>query len=361
MPLTSDTSMRILVVRLSALGDIVHTLPVVAALRREFPDAEIDWLVEERFREMVDLVPVVDRAIGLPRSGVRSWAAAWRICHELRRRRYDVAIDVQGLLKSAVAARLPRPGRVVGFAASNLREPAARWMYTESVAVSAATHVIAKNLSLVSSLLGGAEQAAWEFPIEVRDSVTSGDIRERLGLSGREDFALLNPGTAWPSKCWDPVRYAHLAQRLWEAHRLRSAVSWGPGEEARGRAVSDASSGAAVLLPATGITDLVSYVRAAAVVVAGDTGPLHLAAAVGTPVVGIYGPSDPERNGPWSSADEVVSRCSTCRCRIDRQQHSTRGVIVRRCEQPRRCLDEVEVDEIVAAVERRLGWGATDA
>lgn len=344
-------------VRLSALGDLIHTIPVVAALRRSFPDAQIDWLVEERFRELVELVPVVDRVIALPRSGVQ----AWRVCRELRRRRYDVAIDVQGLLKSAVAARLVRPERVIGFAATHLREPAARWMHTESVAVSPATHVVAKNLALVSHLLGGAEQVTWEFPIEVSDSATHRDIRGHLGLSEREDFVLLNPGTAWPSKCWDPARYGRLAQRLLETRGLRSVVSWGPGEEARARAVSDAAAGAAVLLPATGIADLAAYLRAAAVVVAGDTGPLHLAAALGTSVVGIYGPSDPERNGLWSSADHVVSRYPACQCRMDRQKSGALGVIVRRCVQPRRCLDDVEVDEIAAAVERRLGQSATDA
>jgi len=349
--------MRILVVRLSALGDLIHTLPVVAALRRSFPDAQIDWLVAERFRELVDLVPVVDQAVALPRSGVQ----AWRVCRNLRRRRYDVAIDVQGLLKSAVAARLVRPGRVIGFAAAHLREPAATWMHTESVAVSPTTHVVAKNLALVSHLVGGAEQVRWEFPIEVSDSATHGDIRVLMGLSEREDFVLLNPGTSWPSKCWDPSRYGRLAQRLLETHGLRSAVSWGPGEETLARSVSDAAAGAAVLLPETGIAELATYLRAASVVVAGDTGPLHLAAALGTPVVGIYGPSDPDRNGPWSSADRVVSRYPTCQCRIDRQKSGALGVVVRRCVQPLSCLDDVGVDEIAAAVERRLGQKVTDA
>ena len=349
--------MRILVVRLSALGDLIHTLPVVAALRRSFPDAEIDWLVDERFRALVDLVPVVDRAVTLPRFGVE----AWRVCRELRRRRYDVAIDVQGLLKSAVAARLVRPGRVIGFAAADLREPAARWMHTESVAVPPATHVVAKNLALVSHLLGGAEQVKWEFPIEVSEEATRRDIGVLLGLSDREDFVLLNPGTAWPSKCWDASRYGQLAQRLLETHGLRSAVSWGPGEETLARSVSDEAAGAAVLLPETGIADLAAYLRAASVVVAGDTGPLHLAAALGTPVVGIYGPSDPDRNGPWSPDDCVVSRYAECQCRIDRQKSGARGVVVRRCARPLSCLDDVGVDEVAAAVERRLGQRVTDA
>ena len=346
--------MRILVVRLSALGDLVHTLPLVAALRRSLPDAEIDWLVDERFSELVNLVPVVDRTVALPRSGVRAWTEAWRVCRGLRGRRYDVALDVQGLLKSAVAARLAGPRRLIGF--ETPREIAARWMYSESVAVpAAARHVVAKNLAMVSHLLNGADQTTWEFPIKEHDPATVSWVQEQLGLRAGDGFALLNPGTAWPSKCWDLARYGRLAQRLWEAHRLRSAVSWGPGEEARARAVGDASGGAAIVLPATGIAGLVTHIRAAAVVVAGDTGPLHLAAAVGTPVVGIYGPSDPLRNGPWFADDRVVSRYTTCQCRMDRQRAGARGVVVRSCRQPDPCLDDVEVDEVLAAVEHRLG------
>ena len=354
--------MRILVVRLSALGDLVHTLPVVAALRRSLPNAEIDWMVDERFSELVDLVPVVDRTVTLARSGARAWTKTWRVCRELRARRYDVAIDVQGLMKSAVAARLVGPRRLIGFETPHLREAAARWMYSESVAVpSAARHVVSKNLAMVSHLLDDADQTTWEFPLEERDPATVGRVPKQLGLRDGEGFSLLNPGTVWPSKCWDPTRYGLLARRLWEARRLRSVVSWGPGEEARARAVADAASGAAVVLPATGIAGLVRYIRAAAVVVAGDTGPLHLAAAVGTPVVGIYGPSDPLRNGPWRDDDPVVSRYATCQCRMDRQRAGARGVVVRSCTQSSGCLDDVAVDDVFAAVEHRLGRSAAHA
>lgn len=350
--------MRILVVRLSALGDLVHTLPAVAALRRRFPDAEIDWLVDERFLELVDLVPVVDNRFTLTRAGAGALSSMWRVTRALRRRQYDVAIDLQGLVKSALAARLSRARRVLGFEPLHLREPAARWLYTQSVPVAGVTHVIEKNLALVQPLVG--EPGAWEFPIAGRPSDALTRTRNTLGLGDSDDFVLLNPGTAWPSKSWEAIRYGALAKRLWVDHRLRSAVLWGPGEEALAHAVAGASGGAATPAPITGIADLIAHVRAAAAVVAGDTGPLHLAAAVGTPVVGIYGPSDPERNGPWSAQDQVVSAGGSCQCRLDRQRRSSRGVVVRQCSQPRRCLDEIAVEDVLASVRRRLSLQAVD-
>lgn len=350
--------MRILVVRLSALGDLVHTLPAVAALRRRFPDAEIDWLVDERFRELVDLVPVVDNRFTLTRAGAGALSSMWRATRALRRRQYDVAIDLQGLVKSALAARLSQAGRVLGFERPQLREPAASWLYTQSVAVPSVAHVIEKNLALVQPLVG--EPGAWEFPIAARPSDALTRTRHTLGLDDSDDFVLLNPGTAWPSKSWEAIRYGALAKRLWADHRLRSAVLWGPGEEALARTVAGASDGAASPAPMTGISDLIAHVRAAAAVVAGDTGPLHLAAAVGTPTVGIYGPSDPERNGPWSAQDQVVSAGGSCQCRLDRQRRSSRGVVVRQCSQARRCLDEITVEDVLASVQSRLSLQAAD-
>lgn len=349
--------MRILVVRLSALGDLVHTLPAVAALRRGLPDAEIDWVVDERFRELLDLVPVINNTYTLSRSGVRAWSGLWRTAKLLRRRQYDIAIDAQGLLKSAMVARLSGARRVIGFDDADLREPAAQWLYSESVGVSDATHVVEKNLALIEPLVGQPD--TWEFPIDTRSSEALMSTLAELRLDDGDDFALLHPGTAWPSKCWDPVRYGALAKRLRADHQLKSAVIWGPGDQSRARAVVTASDGAATLTSATGIGDMVAHARAAAVVIAGDTGPLHVAAAVGTPVVGIYGPSDPERNGPWSDLDQVVSAGDSCRCRLDRQGQGTRGVVVRRCSQPRPCLDGISVEELFQSVEHRLKLAAT--
>ena len=341
--------MRILVVRLSSLGDVVHAIPVAAALRDTFPDAQIDWLVDERYAELINIVSVVDHCISAPMHR-GTWRALPGVVNKLRAVHYELAIDLQGLLKSAALARATGARRVIGFEPDQLRERSARWLYTETLPVDGSSHVIQKNLSLVSHLGGQVDR--WAFPIAERPSAAVVRTREMLSLGPEDDFALINPGTAWSSKCWAPERFGALARQLWETHRLRSAVSWGPGEDARAEAVVEASAGVAARTPPTSIADLVALARAACVMVGGDTGPLHVAAAVQTPVVGVYGPSDPGRNGPWAPADVVVSRFQQCRCQQERSRSG--GVVVRRCLQPSPCLDDISVDAVVSAVERRL-------
>ena len=173
-----------------------------------------------------------------------------------------------------------------------------------------------------------------------------------LRIDATASFAILNPGAAWSSKCWIPACYGALARRLRDRHALRSTVTWGRGEKEWAGAVVSASDGAAALAPATSVADLVALTRAAAIVVGGDTGPFHIAAAVGTPVVGLYGPSDPARNGPWRPNDLVVSRFDRCGCR--KVRGGSRGVVVRRCVQPTPCLADVTTDTVADAVARRL-------
>lgn len=340
--------MRILIVRLSSLGDVVHTIPVAAALRRSLPDARIDWLVDSRHSELVGLVPSVDHCIVLPTDRGVLWLP--RLVRELRAPSYDVAIDLQGLMKSAALARSSGASRVIGFESRHLRERSAHWLYTETPTVGSFTHVIRKNLALVSSL--NVDTRALEFPILNIKSNAVGLTRAALGGDVMEPFVLLNPGSAWESKCWSPVRFGQLAQSLWRIHGMRSAVLWGPSEKARAQSVVTASAGSAVLTPLTTISDLVALARAATVMVSGDTGPLHIAAAVNTPCVGIYGPSDPIRNGPWSEDDVVVSKFDQCGCQRNRGGSS--GVIIRRCLQKSSCMSAISVDAVARAVLDRL-------
>jgi lipopolysaccharide heptosyltransferase I len=329
---------RFLIVRLGALGDIVHAIPVAAALRRAFPAARIDWLVSAKHREILDLVPVIDRRLAINDSLLTAIG-------ELRRARYDVALDLQGLLKSAVLARSSRASRVVGFSSRYLRERLARLFYTEVFDPGGAgmydpretTHVVRINLGLLQPL--GLTVATPEFPIERTDSDCARKIRDAAG--GR--YVLLNPGAAWPNKRWPSSHFAGLGRSLYQRHGLRSVVVWGPGEERLAREVAEAAGAAARLAPATSIADLVAVIRGAALVVSGDTGPTHLAAALGTPIVGIYGPTRPARNGPLSPLDVTISRDAICQC-----HH------LRRCTRERMCLADIEVDEVVAAIERRL-------
>jgi lipopolysaccharide heptosyltransferase I len=329
--------LKLLIVRLGSLGDIIHAIPAAAAIRRAFPDAAIDWLVDVRHREILELVTPVDRRITISTSGVRSIVEA---AGELRRARYDVALDLQGLLKSAVLARVSGARRVIGFPSELLRERAARVFYTET-AGQAERHVLEKNLSALKAL--GIRMPDIEFPLEDRNPGIAADARSRLGVPAAAPFALLNPGAAWPNKRWPPVYFAEVARALSSRHQLRSLVLWGPGEERIAHDVVLASDGAAVVSPRTTIADLVSLAKAAALVVSGDTGPLHIAAAVGAPVVGIFGPTDPQRNGPWDERDLTASRYNACACHYDRQ-----------CRISGWCLLDISPREVMNLVERRL-------
>ena len=335
---------RFLIVRLGALGDVVHAIPVAAALRRAFPGATIDWLVSAKHREILDLVPVVDRRLVMD-----DWLGA---IGELRRSHYDVAIDLQGLIKSAVLARSSGAPRVLGFSSRYARERAARLFYTEAYDPGRGglydpretRHVVDINLGVLGLL--GITAPAREFPIDDVDSDAARGARQQTG--GR--YALLNPGAAWPNKRWPPSRLAAIAGELRARHGLMSIVLWGPGEEALAAEVVAGANGAAVLSPKTTIADLVALARRAALMVSGDTGPTHIAAALGTPIVGIYGPTRPARNGPLSPLDVTVSRDTVCQC-----HH------LRRCTRERMCLLDIEVAEVLDAVERRLAAEATRA
>jgi len=340
---------RILIVRLGALGDVVHAIPVAAALRRAFPDARIDWLVSAKHREILDLVPVIDRRLVInDRGGANGGSSLLSAIRELRAARYDVAIDLQGLIKSALLARASGAPRVAGFTASYARERLARLFYTDVYDPGRGglydpretRHVVDINLGLLTVL--GLDAVRAEFPIDDVASAPARQVRERTG--GR--YALLNPGAAWPNKRWPPARLAEVASALRDRHDLMSVVLWGPGEEPLAREVVAGASGAALLSPPTSIADIVAMSRGAALMVSGDTGPTHIASAIGTPIVGIYGPTRPARNGPLSPHDVTVSRDASCEC-----HH------LRRCVRDRMCLLDIEAGEVLGAVERRLAAG----
>ncbi|HVL65698.1 MAG TPA: lipopolysaccharide heptosyltransferase I [Vicinamibacterales bacterium] len=326
--------MNVLVVRLGALGDIIHTLPAVAALRAAYPSARIDWLVEARHREILDLVPAVDRIVVVREATMAAWLEATR---QLRGARYDVALDFQGLMKSAVLARASGAKRVLGFSIWHLREKGARPFYSEGVDVRS-THVIHKNLRLLEAL--GIERPAIEFPLLRVDSHARDTL---VTQAAGAPIALINPGAAWPNKRWPAQRFGELAAFLREVRGMAPFVLWGPDEEALAREVAAASSGAARIAPPTRLADVVEVCRVAALVVSGDTGPLHIAAAAGAPTVSIFGPTDPARNGSWVEEDVVISRFESCRCHYDR-----------RCHHAAWCLDSIGVPEVAAAVQQRL-------
>jgi heptosyltransferase-1 len=330
-----------LIVRLGSLGDVVHAIPFAAALRKEFPHARIDWMVDPRYIDLLELVSVVDRRIPMdPRWFLRA-AERRRMLgtlRELRRMQYDAVFDLQGLLKSAMLARAVRGRRVIGFPGSHLREPVARLLYTSAPDPGTATHVIYKNLALLTAL--GVQDRHVRFPLTVPASATIDSVVHRFAPHG---FVLINPGAAWPNKRWPAACFGAVAASIRETYGLRSLVLWGPGEKPLAHDVADASAGAAEVAPPTGIPDLAGIARAARLMISGDTGPMHVAAAVGTPLVTLFGPTRPDRNGPWALYDIAISRVDRCSC-----------VYERRCRLGAPCINEISVDDVLAAVERRL-------
>ena len=198
-------------------------------------------------------------------------------------------------------------------------------------------HVVYTNLGILETL--GLKPGQPEFPIDQVESMVASGVATRTG--GR--YAILNPGAAWPNKRWMPARFAAVAKELRSRHTLVSVVTWGAGEESIAHGIVDQSDGAAILSPRTSIADLVALARGASLYLSGDTGPAHIAEAVGTPLVGIFGPTRPSRNGPWSPADVSVSRSDACQCHHLRQ-----------CRLQTMCLEDIPVEEVVAAVNRRL-------
>ena len=327
---------RFLVIRLSSLGDIVHTLPAVHALRETFPSAQIDWVVETRWRALVDSAPDVSRIIALDRTGWRSIRACVK---QLRAARYTCAIDFQGLYKSAALAAFSRTPVRIGFDRHLAREGGATVFYTRRVGPSG-EHVVDQNVALAEA--AGARPASHAFPLRVSAEAEAA-VQKLLAADKIERFVVLSPGGGWRSKCWPAERYGQLARALAERHGLRSVLNYGPGEEELAAAASRAAGAIAPLAVSLEISRLMALLRRAVCVVAGDSGPLHLGVALGTPVVGLYGPTDPARNGPYSAADIVV--------RNARPEETT----YRRGSAESPAMLSISVEQALEAVARRLG------
>jgi heptosyltransferase I len=330
--------MKALCVRTSSIGDVVHTLPALAALHRA--GWEAGWLVEPPARVLLDQNPLVAQVVVAPARRAFGWTRAVSALRALRAERYDAALDFQGLWKSAAWARLSGAERVVGWDRAARREPASAVLLGETHARELRGHVIDKNLELLRPL-GIEALGLREFPLPFSAEAVS---RVDQGLRGfaTDAIVVLNPGGGWASKLWPPERYGQLAREL-RGLGLSALVSWGPGEEALAERVVAASGGTARRSFPTTLLDFVEIARRARLVVAADTGPLHLACAVGTPVVALFGPTDPARNGPFSPDDTVVRRTPECAPCYSRS-----------CTRHASVMEGISLEEVRAAVERRL-------
>ncbi len=338
--------MRILIVKLGAIGDVVHTLPALAALRRALPEAHLAWVIEHGgAAKLLQNNPALNELIEVDTRGWRNdlfgYEARQAIKTSLAKiRGFDLTLDFQGLIKSGMIAWLSRTPRRIGFDKNALREPASAYLLTERVSVNDDDHIIKKNLQLVQHL-GYSIAGAYQFPLYLApgdEQFAEQEIAKRDGA-----VAIINPGGGWPTKLWSVEGFAAIADRLWEAHGWRSIVTYGPGEEALANSVvAHSQSGAVETLAAT-LKQFFALARHAKLFIGGDTGPLHLAAAAGTPIVGIYGPTPALRNGPFAKADVVIERFDLD-CRVD---------CFRRSCSHTSCM-KIPIESVWHGVERRI-------
>ncbi len=328
----------IVVVKLSAIGDVLHGVPVAVALKRAFPAARIGWAVEGRAADVLAGHPAIDHLFRLPRGWLTSPSTVLSLRRQLLGFAPDVTIDLQGLLKSGVATWLSGAPMRIGFAKPASREHA--WhAYTNRVRP-VATHVVDRNCDLLVPLGIRESFPAFTMP---RWPVSRERVRQWLsGLGFTDPPVLINPGAGWASKLWAPKRFAAVARGL-HGRGLRSLVVWGgAAERAAAEQIVTESNGAAILAPDTSLQDLGEVCRMAKLMISSDTGPLHLAAAIGTPCVGLFGPVPASRNGPYGRQLVCVEPPPEARPSWDNRKTDTTS------------MPAIDVDRVIAAAESLL-------
>jgi len=310
---------RVLIVRLSAVGDILHALPVMRALRRQFPSIEVDWLVEDRFACLLRNVGELGGVIEIPRARwrrERSWRRVLsdgrRLRGKLRERGIDASIDLQGLTKSGLWPWVSNIPLRIGFGDDQARE-LNRWLNNVRIVPDEeCKHVVDRNLSLLRPFGIERQEADLSIPVDKAAAASVAWIREERGWS-EESLALLQPGAGWETKRWPVEYFSELGDHLIRAWGLRVAVLWGPGEEQLAETVVRGMKEKGELAPETNLLELIELIRGCRLFVGGDTGPMHMAAAMQVPVVAIFGASDPVRNGPYGDGHLVLYHDIECR------------------------------------------------
>ena len=307
-----------LIIRLSSLGDIIHTLPAFVALRKNFPDAKISWVVEKKGREVLDFVPGIDKTIAAHPGGwhigtKKFWTEISRLKKELKNRNQTV-VDFQGLVKSGFYAFLSGAQKRIGFNRKNLREPLAAMFYTERLEeITETIHVISRNLKLLTRL--GIHEEKYEFPLNLPDELSEA-VKAKLRKTGydeRKKLILFNVGAGWKTKRWFPERWVELFEII-KKEELFFLILWG-NEEEKALAAEVHKKTNIPLSPIFSLKEVMALVKESSLLISGDTFALQAACAFSRPVVGIFGPTNPRRNGPFDAHDKVAFheiKCSYC-------------------------------------------------
>lgn len=296
LEMTEGIVPRILITRLSAIGDCVLTMPLLCALRDNFRNAHIAWAVEAPSDQLLQGHPALNQIITIPKNWLKSWKKIAEVRSRLRAQRFDIVIDPQGLTKSSMLGWLSGAKRRLGLARPWSRE-LAPWLQTENIQP-AEEHIVPRSMEILKTLGIRRPEIRFDFPIS---DATRSKVDELLWAERvMGPFAIVNPGASWFSKQWETDRFGAVARFLGEVHRLPTIVTWaGEKEFAMAKAICESSSGHAKLAPKTSLRELAALIARARLFIGSDTGPLHISVAVGTTVIGMFGVTQPSRSGAW--------------------------------------------------------------
>jgi len=334
---------RILIIRLSGIGDVVHTLPLLGALRKRFPHAYIAWLVQKKAEEVLLGHPYLDEVITFDRD---KWISrVWPLMKKLRKRRFDLVLDPHGQFRSGLFAYITGAKVRLGFHPKNGREFNSLFINLKAPPVPEHWHAVERYLALASLL--GAETETKEFMIQIGEwekEYVERFLREE-GVEKGGLLIALNPGSSWKSKIWPSKNYAQLADILIKNFKAKVVLLWGPGEENLVKSISDLMEEKPLIAPRTGLKKLTSLISQCTLFIGSDSAPLHIASSLSIPAIGLYGPTDPQRNGPYGSGNVAIKKD------LSRLSCPRKGC--RRCRR-QDCMELITLKEVVEQVENKI-------
>lgn len=345
----------ICILRLSSIGDVIHTLPVADLLRRRYPDARITWVAEKSMASLLKNHPAIDQLLLVDTRGWRRniftpaiWKEIFSFLRYFRAQKFDLALDFQGLFKSAVLARISGARRRIGMLGKDRKESWSRIFLNEfSGTTLQKSHIIEKNLAMLAPLAISSDNQPLNFHIYAEDEAIQ-YVDNELQKLELDDFILVNPGGGWVTKLWPVDKFAQLIDCMYNDLRMPALILWGPGEKHLADKIARKCISPAMISFSTNLAELIALTKRARLLVSGDSGPLHLASAMGIPVVGIYGPTDPLRNGPWNPHDSTCTihyECSPC--------------YQRTCAIGIQCLKKLDVAPVLDAVKKTFYLSAS--
>lgn len=343
MAIPSKNYKNILIVKLSAIGDVIHALPVAHALKQQYPQARITWVVEKPAYDLLTNNPNIDEIILFDKPKFKSLAGLFKYSPEFSRRlkgsHFDLALDLQGLFKSAAIVALSGAKQRLGYC--NMRE-LSQWISKPVCGKHSEGHVVERYLDVARYVGCDVKKVVFTLINTPEEAANASAIAAQAGLPAGQTYIILAPGTNWPSKCWPIEHFGELAAEV-SQKEIIPVIIGGASDSDLAASICNVCPTAVDLTGKTNLKELAFFMKGASCFVGGDTGPMHLAAAVQTPVVALFGPTDPERNGPYGEIHTVITVQEECQKCWKRE-----------CPKGKQCLAAIEVQPVLAAVKELL-------